>query len=132
MKSIVLLKTLKIRKQRLIIQKNNEKIVFDENESKKKLELKEGDTITIKQYWVGSKTIHFDELENNESYEIIPTLNNTWITAIAGIIVIITLTTYPRFHENIFILAAPFVALFLYIYSYLTIFRNRYFKIRKI
>lgn len=132
MKSIALIKTLKIKKQRLVILKNNDKIVFDRKESKKVLELKDGDTLTIKQYWVGSKTVHFDDLENNESYEIIPSLNNTWITAIAGSIVIFTLTTYPRFHESIFILAAPFVALFLYIYSYLTIFRNRYFKIRKI
>jgi len=131
MKSLVLIKAPKIRSQKLTILKNAEEIVFGKNESKKELNLQAGDTLVIRQYWVSSGELRFDDIQNNQTYEIVPALNNTWLTAIAAVIIILTIVT-SRFHDSYILIVAPFIAFSLYIFSYLTIFRNRYFKIRKI
>jgi hypothetical protein len=130
MTTLILIKAPKIRNQRLMILKNNEKIVFDRNESKKELNIEAGDTLVVKQNWVSSQKLRFDAMPETQIYEIIPSLNNTWLTAIGAIMVIMTFIL-SKFYSSPAIIVSPMIVLVLYIFSYLSIFRDRYFKIRK-
>lgn len=132
MKTIVLIKSTILRRERIIIIKNKEEIIFDKSESKKLIKIDIEDTIIIKKQWVSSEILNYDFFKHEGCYEIKPSLNNTWLAVIIGAIIILTMTTYPRVHDSFLIAITPFLIFSLYIFSYLTFLRKRYFTIREI
>ena len=132
MKTIVLIKSAILRRERIIIIKNKEEIIFDKSESKKSINIDIEDTIIIKKHWVSSKLLNYNFFKHEGYYEIKPSLNNTWLAVIIAAIILLTMTTYPRFHNNFLIAITPFLVFSLYIFSYLTVFRNRYYLIKEI
>ncbi|HOK86978.1 MAG TPA: hypothetical protein PLW22_09320 [Tenuifilum sp.] len=127
MKKITLIKEKTLKNVPLLVLSTKDKYILSEKHNT--ITIDENDYIQISQMWCKSKKYYSDFFDSQESYFIKVKLNRT-ILLLAFISTFGGALMYKYYAHNL-LFFLPMTLCVIYIFSYLTIFSNRYFFIKK-
>ena len=127
MKKISVIKEKTLKNVTLLVLSTKDKYIFSEKHNT--ITIDENDYIQISQMWCKSKKYYSDFFDSQESYFIKVKLNRT-ILLLAFISTFGGALMYKYYAHNL-LFFLPMTLCVIYIFSYLTIFSNRYFFIKK-
>ena len=116
------------RKSNIFLEINKKRILFNDYLTRK-IEVEENDEIQLKYWWVKSKKINFDFLENGNLYEITQLINKK-----TGLIFlfIFSFSIILFFITNSILFTLPVFGVGIYIVIIITCFSGRYLNLKKI
>lgn len=89
--------------------------------------LNEGESFYITHQWVSSPRVHYEDIKDGDSFKVKPRLGKRFLIVFFIILIICTVTFFLLKSRWSYVPLLPFI---LYIITYLSVYRNKYFMLQ--